>query len=249
MIRKIIEESPNPWEQLLHLSETGLLKDVFPELSVLDCVLGNYKNPFLHTLQVLHNVVCSTQNGNDPVLRWAAVLHDIGKPATALEKDGKWSFDFHETAGSKMAPGILERYGVPADWIPRITRLVYLHLRPFKIIAQGVTDSAVRRVITEAAEDLWLLLDLAESDLTGRGRKDKLKILQETRSRYNNVLKFDYWESIRPVTNGTWLIERYPGITGPEITRIKDILKKAISEGCPNTVEALEPIIRSIYVP
>ncbi len=245
-IRRIIETSQKPSIELQKLSDAGLLVDMFPELSALDYVRPgpvSHKNNYYHTLQVLDHVAAVS---NDPILRWAAVLHDIGKPGTqALDPGtGHWTFWKHASLGSKLAAAVLPAHQVPADWIQSIRTLVYLHMRPVGLVEKSVTPSAVRRLCTEAGPEIWRLLDLAEADITSRAREQYLKNLAEVRNLVQIVMARDLWENTRPVLNGTWMLENLDLPDTNLINPLKDHMKHAILEqGVPNTPEALWPVL------
>lgn len=231
----------------MDLETTGILKEEFPELSALDVVpgvgSGIHKNNFYHTLQVLQNI-CEGPLGSSTGLRWAAVLHDIGKPKTAaLDQEGHWTFWNHNMVGAVMASQILDRYQVPTEWKDCICSLVQLHMRPVALATEPVTDSAIRRVMTEAGPLLEPLMELAEADITSKNRETYIQNIRRIRKEMKRIQELDYWESLRPVINGTWLMEKYPGIPGSEIGRIKEDLKRALASGVPNTIEALLPYV------
>ena len=246
IIRNIVENSNVPSIDLLKLSDTGILKEIFPELSALDYVYVSktskiHKNNFYHTLQVLDNVAKISTN---PILRWAAVLHDIGKSKTQEEdqESGNWTFYNHNLIGYRMVPGILKMHNVPDEWQNDIKNLVLLHMRPVTLIKEPVTESAVRRVITEAGPQLNDLMCLAEADITSRYRDKYLDNMKIVRKMMNDVISKDYWENLNPVINGNWIMEHCILHDNSEIGVIKDHLKHLIADkGYLNTFEALYP--------
>jgi putative nucleotidyltransferase with HDIG domain len=223
---------------------------MFPELSALDVILESvggeitHKNNFYHTLQVLDHVAIT--NGS-PVLRWAAVLHDIGKPVSqALDPEtGKWTFWNHASVGAKMVCPILSRYGVPQEWWYDIKELVYLHMRPVALVKKDITDSAVRRVMTDARHLLGELLDLAEADITSQNRQTYLENLKKVRELIAGVKTKDTWTMTNPVYDGIWIMEHYDIQDPSQIGVLKDHMKELIlTQGVPNTKKDLLPELR-----
>ena len=249
IIRQIIETSGKPSIELQKLSEAGLLKEIFPELSDLDSVMESpsgalHKNNFYHTLQVLDNVVNS---GGTEILRWAAVLHDIGKSRCQMPdpQTGTWTFWNHNIIGSKMVKPILTRYQVPKEWHEPIKTLVFLHMRPVALIEESVTDSAVRRLITEAGPLLSDLMVLAEADITSRNRDKYLGNLLKVRDMIKNIIELDAWTNLNPVLNGNWIMDNYELHDPSEIGILKDHLKYAIRDhGVKNTKKDLLPLFK-----
>ena len=250
MIRQIIETSIKPSIELQKLSDTGLLREMFPELVALDVVLESldgevtHKNNFYHTLQVLDHVAAL---GGSPVLRWAAALHDIGKPASQVidPESGKWTFWNHANVGAKMVCPILSRYGVPQEWWYDIKELVYLHMRPVALVKKDITDSAVRRVMTDAGHLLPNLLDLAEADITSQNRQAYLENLKKVRELIAGVKTKDTWTMTNPVYDGIWIMEHYDIQDPSQIGILKDYMKELIlNHGIPNTKKDLLPELR-----
>jgi putative nucleotidyltransferase with HDIG domain len=250
MIRQIIEISTKPSIELQKLSDTGLLRGIFPELSALDVVLESidgevtHKNNFYHTLQVLDHVAAYSSS---PILRWAAVLHDIGKPASqALDQEtGRWTFWNHANVGAKMVCPILARYGVPQEWWYDIKELVYLHMRPIALVKKDITDSAVRRVMTDSGSLLNELLDLAEADITSQNRQAYLENLKKVRELIADVKTKDIWTMTNPVYDGNWIMEHYDIQDPAQIGVLKDHMKGLIlNNGVPNTKKDLLPELR-----
>ena len=250
MIRQIIETSSKPSIELQKLSDTGLLREIFPELTALDVVLESidggiiHKNNFYHTLQVLDHVATV---GGSPILRWAAVLHDIGKPATQTldQGSGKWTFWNHANVGAKMVCPILSRYGVPQEWWNDIKELVYLHMRPVALVKKDITDSAVRRVMTDSGHLLSDLLDLAEADITSQNRQTYLENLKKVRELIAGVKAKDTWTMTNPVYDGIWIMEHYDIQDPSQIGILKDHMKDLIlNHGIPNAKKELLPELR-----
>jgi putative nucleotidyltransferase with HDIG domain len=250
MIRQIIETSIKPSIELQKLSDTGLLKEIFPELSALDVVLESsvggvtHKNNFYHTLQVLDHV---SALGGSPILRWSAVLHDIGKPASQAfdPVTNKWTFWNHSNIGAKMVCPILARYNVPQEWWNDIKELVYLHMRPVALVKKDITDSAVRRVMHDAGHLLSDLLYLAEADITSQNRQIYLDNLKKVRDLITDVKTKDTWTMTNPVYDGNWIMDHYDIQDPSQIGILKDHMKDLIiNQGVPNSKINLLPELR-----
>lgn len=236
--------------KLLH--ETGLLEFILPELAALEgvqTVAGyGHKDNLRHTLGVLAKVAALTASWEDKEralwLRWAALLHDIGKALTKRFSPGEgWTFHGHEEVGARLVEPIFRRLRLPlGEPLRRVEKLVRLHMRPVALSAQPVTDSAIRRLLVEAGSDLEDLMLLARADITSRNPRrvrQHLEGLEGLEARLREVEERDRLRQFRPPVDGHDIMALLNLKPGPLVGRIKRAIEEAILEGrIPNEREA-----------
>lgn len=237
--------SPIPSTGFALLFESGLLATFFPEMVKLHGVqeVENYrhKDNFWHTLQVLDNVAMVS---DDLWLRWAAILHDIAKPNTQKFVEGiGWTFHGHDAVGATMTKRIFTRLGLPLDERMRfVQNLVRLHLRPIALVKEEVTESALRRLLFDAGEDLESLMMLCRADITSKNDRKVQKYLANFASveqRLIEVEEKDKLRNWRPPISGEDIMKALNLPPGPEVGKIKKQIEEAILEGkIPNERDA-----------
>ena len=254
--------APHPSTGLEYLQRAGLLNILLPELSALDIVEKRdgkaHKNNFYHTLEVLENVAEPTpdpsRTGGEAdmsqdglYLRWAALLHDIGKTKSKRWEPGVgWTFHNHNTIGAKMVPGIFRRLKLPmGPEMKYVQKLVDLHMRPQVIADSEVTDSAVRRLLNDAGDDIDDLMRLCEADITSKNEARKKMFLENfriVREKLADLKEKDYKRLLQPVIDGNEIMELFHLKPSREVGTLKQYLKDAVLD---NRVEnEREPLMR-----
>lgn len=263
--------SPHPSIGFYYLRESGLLDIILPELVKLDVVETRngraHKNNYQHTLEVLENV-CKAQSMAPVVteeakkapreekepqfdhtlwLRWAALLHDIGKPKSKRWDNLQgWTFHNHNYLGARMVPEIFRRLKLPMDSkMKYVQKMVDLHMRPIVIADEEVTDSAVRRLMNDAGDDIDDLMTLCEADITSKNQQRKQRFLDNfriVREKLDDLKERDYKRLLQPVIDGNEIMEMFNLKPSREVGQLKQTLKDAVLD---NKVEnEREPLLK-----
>ena len=245
-----IMATPTPSKGFVDLHRCGLLQILMPELTNLDIVETRngkkHKNNFYHTLEVLDNVA---RHSDNIWLRWAALLHDIGKTKSKRwDPLQGWTFHNHNFIGAKMVPPLFRRLKLPMDAkMKYVQKMVDLHMRPIVIADEEVTDSAVRRLINDAGDDIDDLMILCEADITSKNHERKQRFLDNfaaVRVKLADLKERDYKRLLQPVIDGNEIMEMFHLQPSREVGTLKQTLKDAVLDNrVPNGREPLMALL------
>ncbi|MBC3786768.1 CCA tRNA nucleotidyltransferase [Spirosoma utsteinense] len=250
--------SPTPSYGFKLLYHAGLLERIFPELIALrgvETIEGKgHKDNFYHTLQVLDNVANRTDRNpvlseNELWLRWAALLHDIAKPATKrFDQRVGWSFHGHEDMGARWVPGIFRTMKLPQNEHMRfVQKLVRLHLRPIALTKEQITDSAIRRLLVDAGDDLDGLMALCRADITSKNYEKVQKHLRNfdrVERKLHDLEERDKLRNFQPVITGELIMEVFGLPPSRDVGEIKTLIREAVLDGLiPNKLDVAFPFL------
>lgn len=242
--------TPTPSRGFVDLQRCGLLNLILPELAALDIVETRngraHKNNFYHTLEVLDNVC---RHSDNLWLRWAALMHDVGKTRSKRWDNAVgWTFHNHNIIGAKMVPQVFRRLMLPLDSkMKYVQRLVDLHMRPIVIADEVVTDSAVRRLMNDAGDDIDDLMTLCEADITSKNEVRKKRFLENfrvVREKLTDLKEKDYKRLLQPCIDGNEIMEMFNLKPCREVGTLKQTLKDAVLDNrVPNEREPLMALL------
>lgn len=245
-----IMKTAQPSRGLAELQRCGLLQLIIPELAALDIVETRngraHKNNFYHTLEVVDNVA---KHSDNLWLRWAALFHDVGKTKSKRwEPALGWTFHNHNYIGAKMIPSIFRRMKLPmVAKMKYVEKLVDLHMRPIVIADEVVTDSAVRRLMNDAGDDIDDLMTLCEADITSKNEVRKKRFLENfrmVREKLTDLKERDYKRLLQPVIDGNEIMEMFSLQPCREVGQLKQYLKDAVLDNrVPNEREPLMTLL------